>query len=50
MFQKILWLITRKKQGYMVDFSIDCNAINISDTISIHIYSIKKHNIKPCFD
>ena len=42
-----------KKTGlsrYMVDFSIDCNAINISDTIGIHIYSIKKHNIKQCFD
>ena len=42
-----------KKTGlsrYMVDFSIDCNAINISDTIGIHIYSIKKRNIKQCFD
>ena len=48
MFQKISQLITKKPllNGYVYDFSVDCNTIGITDIINIHKYSMKKHYIK----
>ena len=33
-----------KPNGYLFDFSIECNAINFSNIQDIHIYLMKKHD------
>ena len=34
------------KNGCVYDFSVDYGAFDASDTINIHKYLMKKHNIK----
>ena len=36
--------------GYVYDFSVDCDAIAIDDILDIHKYLMKKHDIKQCLD
>ena len=49
-FQKILQFITSKNRtelcGYVYDFSIGYDSIDVDDTLDIHKYLMKKHNIK----
>ena len=49
-FQKILQFITSKNwtelYGYVYDFSIGYDSIDVDDTLDIHKYLMKKHNIK----
>ena len=33
-------------KGYVYDFSVDYNAIAVSDILDIHKYLMKKHDIK----
>ena len=36
--------------GYVYDFSVDCNAIAVDDILDIHKYLMKKHDIRCCLD
>ena len=42
-----------KKTGlyeYVYDFSVDYDSIDVNDTLDIHKYYMKKHDIKECLD
>ena len=32
--------------GYVYDFSVDCDSIDVADILDIHKYLMKKHNTK----
>ena len=36
--------------GYIYDFSVDCDAIAVDDILDIHKYLMEKNNIKRCLD
>ena len=38
--------IKPKLNGYVYNFSVDCNGIDISNIINIHTYLMKKHDTK----
>ena len=42
--------ISNYLNGYVYDFSVDYNSIDVSDIINIYKYLIKKHGIKQCLD
>ena len=35
--------------GYVYDFSVICDSIDVDDILDIHKYLIKNRNIKQCF-
>ena len=48
MFLKIFQQVTWKKtgfNGYIYDFSVDYNSIDVNDIKNIHKYLMKKNNI-----
>ena len=44
--QLISWI--KILNGYVHEFSVDCNIIDTSNIIDIHKYLMKKHDIKQC--
>ena len=51
-FQETLQLIHEENwnMAYVYIFSVDCNAVDISDILEIHKYFIKRHNIVEILD
>ena len=36
--------------GYVNDFPVDCDSIDVDDNSNIHKYLINKHDLKECLD
>ena len=36
--------------GYVYDFSVDCDSIDVDNILDIYNYLMKKHDIKQCLD
>ena len=43
-------MVKTELHGYIYDFFVDYNIIDISNIINIHKYLMEKHDIRSCLD